>query len=158
MDGLAILDPFELPDEEQPTPAPATAKKRRYATASRPRTTIFSMRVFPSERIAIRAAARRARRAEASAWAREVLLAAAAEEEIPALDEAAVDELLKLRRDLNSGVGANLNQALRIANEWAKVGKSPDEDALVRAVEGAQLALDALRADLARLTSPRGRR
>lgn len=158
MDGLAILDPFELPDEEQPTPAPATAKKRRYATASRPRTTIFSMRVFPSERIAIRAAARRARRAEASAWAREVLLAAAAEEEIPALDEAAVDELLKLRRDLNSGVGANLNQTLLIANKLAKIGRAPNENRLLEAVTEAKAALDALRADLARLIAPRGRR
>lgn len=154
----ALLDPFELPDDEQGAPAQVKARKRRYATTSQPRALVFSMRLYPGERVAIRAAARRAKREEMSSWAREVLLAAAAREEVPTLDEEAADELRRIRRDLNSGVGANLNQAMRLANELGKAGGSPDEDALAKAVVEAMSALDLLRADLNRLIAPRGRR
>ena len=73
------------------------------------------------------------------------------------LDESASRELERLRRDLNSGVGANLNQAVAHANASAKGGQAVDEDVLLAAVVQAQAALEALRGDLARVLAPHGR-
>ncbi len=158
MDVLPPLDPFELPDDapaaENP---PSPARRRRRATADRPRTALFCIRLLPGERRAVNAAARRAG-ARSSSWAREVLLAAAADEMPPSLGAGAAEELLRLRRDLNSGIGANLNQAMKMANELRKAGGSVDEGALVAAVTEARDALQALRGELGRVIAPRGRR
>lgn len=155
MEALSPLDPFELPDDDQP--APAKAKKRRHATTSQPRALIFSMRLYPGERIAIRAAAKRVRQ-KPSSWARETLLAAASDEEVPHVGEDALAELVRLRRDLNSGVANNLNQAMRLANELRKAGESPDEGELIRAIKEARVALDGVRAAVEGAIRPRGRR
>lgn len=157
MDDVALLDPFELPDEEQPAPAP-TDRKRRAATSGKPQARLFSIRLLPSERRTVDAAARRAQARGTSSWARETLLAAATDEDVPIVGEEARLELLRLRRDLNSGPGANLNQAMRLANEMRRMGESPDEDAVVAAIREATAALNALKSDLGRITSPRGRR
>ncbi len=158
MDVLPPLDPFELPDDAPAAEGPAPpARRRRRATADRPRTSVFCIRLLPGERRAVNAAARRVG-ARSSSWGREVLLAAAAEEVLPSLDAAATEELLRLRRDLNAGVGNNLNQAMKAANELRKAGASPDEDALLAAVSEARQALQALRGELGRVIAPRGRR
>ena len=65
--------------------------------------------------------------------------------------------MARLRRDLNSGPGANLNQALLHANARAKGGLAVDGDALAAAVAAAQAALEALRIDMGRLLGPQGR-
>jgi hypothetical protein len=93
-----------------------------------------------------------------SAWAREVLLAHAAREDIPHVGDEALEELLRLRRDLNSGVGNNLNQLVACAHREAKVGRAPDRRALLDAVREAQVAVEGLRRDLERVLHPRGRR
>lgn len=171
-----LLDPWELPDvppqspgergdapRSRPAPSSGAAGRKRKKTrgprfSDGARTAPMGIRLHPQERAAIRAAARRARRDDASAWAREVLLAVAAREDIAHVSEEAVEELLRLRRDLNSGVGSNLNQALVYANREAKMGRSPDRRALLEAVEAARAALEALRVDLERVIHPRGRR
>lgn len=156
---LIPFDPYELPLEaggEEVVPVPG--RRRRHATRVLTKTAVLGIRMAPGERKSVNAAARRAGGREASAWAREVILAAAAEEELPSLDAEAHEELLRLRRDLNSGVGSNLNQVVLIANRAGKEGRSPNEDALIRALEATRAALEGLRADLARAISPRGRR
>lgn len=156
---LDLFDPFELPPETVPEEVrPVSGRKRRYATRVIPKTAVLGIRMSASERRAVNAAARRAGGREASSWAREVLLAAAADEVVPSVDAEAHDALLRLRRDLNSGVGANLNQVVLIANKAGKEGRSPNEDALIRALEATRAALEGLRADLAKVISPRGRR
>ncbi len=131
-----LLDPFALPEDEAPREAEADprVRRRRRATADRPRTALFCIRLLPGERRSVNAAARRSGGARASSWAREVLSAAAAEEALPFLDEGATGELLRLRRDLNAGVGNKLNQDMKAANEFRKAGASPDDDALLAAV------------------------
>ena len=94
---------------------------------------------------------------DVSAWCRGTLLAACGGEAPPVLDEAASRELERLRRDLNSGVGSNLNQALAHANARARAGQAADADGLLAAVAAAQTALEALRSDLARVLAPHGR-
>jgi len=172
-----LLDPWELPDVLPPQspgergaslrsrPAPSSGaagrkrrKKRAPRSADGARSAAMGIRLHPQERAAIRAAARRARRDDPSGWAREVLLAAAAREDIPFVGDEALEELLRLRRDLNSGVGANLNQAMLYANREAKMGRAPDRRALLEAVEAARAGLEALRAELERVIHPRGRR
>ena len=156
---LDLFDPFELPPETVPEEVrPVSGRKRRYATRVIPKTAVLGIRMSASERRAVNATARRAGGREASSWAREVLLAAAADEVVPSVDAEAHDALLRLRRDLNSGVGANLNQVVLIANKAGKEGRSPNEDALIRALEATRAALEGLRADLAKVISPRGRR
>jgi hypothetical protein len=87
-----------------------------------------------------------------------VLLAHAAREDIPHLGEECLEELLRLRRDLNSGVGNNLNQLVAYAHREAKMGRAPDRARLLEAVEAAQVAVEGLRNDLERVLHPRGRR
>ena len=156
-DDLALLDPFELPPrEEEPRTVPG--RRRRHATRAMAKTAVLGIRMAPGERRAVNAAARRAGRAGASAWAREVILAAAADEEVSSLDGEAVAALDRLRRDLNSGVGSNLNQAMRFVNESRRGGGPADEDRLSTAVEEALSALRAVDGRLAALVAPRGRR
>ena len=73
------------------------------------------------------------------------------------LDAEASKAVERLRRDLNSGVGSNLNQALAHANAAARAGGAMDEDALLAAVASARAAMEALHADLQRLLGPGGR-
>jgi hypothetical protein len=144
-----------------PTPkVPRTKRKKRAArsTDGEPRSAPLGIRLHPRERSALVAAARRARRDDVSAWAREVLLAHAAKEDIPHVGEEALEELLRLRRDLNSGVGNNLNQLVTYAHREAKMGRAPDRHALLEAVQAAQAAVETLRQDLERVLHPRGRR
>ncbi len=143
-------------------PEPATRGPRR-TRQPRPRTTRASrtvhlgVRVLPSERVRLAAGAQAAGYRDVSAWCRGTLLAACAGEAPPVLDEAAARELERLRRDLNSGVGSNLNQAVAHANASAKGGHAVDEDVLLTAVVQAQATLEALRGDLGRLLGPHGR-
>lgn len=151
-----LLDPFELPPVgEEDVTRPGTQRGKRITVG---KTAVLGIRMFPSERRAVNAAARRAGRRETSAWARETLLAAAAGEEVPCVDEAAHEELLRLRRDLNSGIGSNLNQAMHWANREAKMGRAPDRRVLLERVMEVEAGLEALRHDLARVIAPRGRR
>ena len=73
------------------------------------------------------------------------------------LDREASKAVERLRRDLNSGVGSNLNQALLHANRAAREGVAPDEHALLEAVKGARAVLNAVREELGRLLGPGGR-
>lgn len=158
MNDVGLLDPFELPEPVAEQTAPP-ARARRWAVRAIARETVhLGIRMLPSERRAVGAAARRAKAGGASSWAREVLLAAATGQDLQSLDADAVGELLRLRRDLNSGVANNLNQITRAMNEARKLGKSSDADALVAALAEARAALDQVRTDLNRLIAPRGRR
>ena len=74
------------------------------------------------------------------------------------MDTQALAEVARLRRDLNSGIGANLNQAMLHANALAKGGEQPDGDTLLHEVRQAREAVECLRADLQRLLRPAGRR
>lgn len=144
-----------------PTPkVPRTKRKKRAARSAEgePRSKPIGIRLHSRERAALIAAARRARRDDVSAWCREVLLAHAAREYIPHVGDEALEELLRLRRDLNSGVGNNLNQLVTYAHREAKMGRAPDRRALLDAVQAAQAAVEGLRQDLERVLHPRGRR
>lgn len=160
------LDEWGMPVDSVPIPnpgAPHRSKVKRKKRAPRavegePRSRPLGIRLHPRERSALVAAARRARRDDVSAWAREVLLAVAAKENIPYLGDECLEELLRLRRDLNSGVGNNLNQVMRWAHREAKMGRAPDRTRLLEAVQAACAAVEALRAELGRILHPRGRR
>lgn len=160
------LDEWGMPIDAVPIPnpeAPHRSKVKRKKRAPRssdgePRSRPIGIRLHPRERSALVAAARRARRDDVSAWAREVLLAHAAKEDIPHVGDEALEELLRLRRDLNSGVGNNLNQVMRWAHREAKMGRAPDRRSLLEAVVATQAGLDGLRKDLERVLHPRGRR
>ncbi len=158
MDDL-LLDPFELPEADASASLrPAQPRQRRAAVrdVSRP-TEHLGIRMFRAEKQKIRAAAKRVKQ-RPSSWARETLLAAASDEEVPHVGEDALAELVRLRRDLNSGVANNLNQAMRLANEMRKAGESPDEGELARAIREARVALDGVRAVVEGAIRPRGRR
>ncbi|MBX9660241.1 MAG: hypothetical protein K2X00_16895 [Nitrospiraceae bacterium] len=144
------IDPFELPD--LPLTAPISETFER-AT----RSAFVTVRTLPSEKVRLRAAAKRAGYRDVSSWARGVLLAAAAGEHAPRLDDAAATEIARLRRDLNSGLGANLNQAMTHANTNARAGITIDEAGLSDAVNAAQHAVEMLRADLQAILKPHGR-
>lgn len=143
------LDPFALP------PPPRSHRPRAVRHAQR--TTWLHLRLLPSERIRLVAGARGAGYPDTSSWARGTLLAACGEETLPALDGEASKAVERLRRDLNSGVGSNLNQALAHANAAVRGGGAADEDALLAAVVAARAAVEALRADIQRLLGPQGR-
>ena len=153
LDNIAsdVLDPFELPE-----PAPSE-ENRVQGFDKATRTAFVTVRALPSEKIRLRAAAKRAGYRDTSAWARGILLAAATGEDSPRLDEGAAAEIARLRRDLNSGIGANLNQALTHANMNARVGTAIDETALAITVVEARHALEALRLDLQKALKPHGR-
>lgn len=153
--------PAMAPTPSVPRPPRATTKRKKRAPRAaegEPRSKPLGIRLHPRERSALLAAARRARRDDVSAWCREVLLAHAAREDIPHVGDECLEELLRLRRDLNSGVGNNLNQAMVWAHREAKMGRSPDRTRLLEAVVAAQAAVEALRGDLERVLHPRGRR
>lgn len=149
-----LADPFALPGDEPPRPSRA---RRPRTVRHAHRTAWLHLRVLPSERLRLTGAAGRAGYRNTSSWARGTLLAASQGESLPVLDATATGELVRLRRDLNSGVGANLNQAVAHANARAKGGMPADEDALLHAVDAARAALEAVREDLARLLGPHGR-
>ena len=143
------LDPFALP----PIPRPRRPRAVRHAQ----RTAWLHVRLLPSERIRLVAGARRSGYPDTSSWARGALLAACDGDTLPLLDGEAVKAVERLRRDLNSGPGANLNQALLHANRSVLEGVPPDERSLLEAVEGARAAVEALRGELGRLLGPGGR-
>lgn len=155
---LAPLDPTALPPLPEPTTRPPRRTRQprpRITRASR--TVHLGVRVLPSERVRLAAEAKAAGYRDVSAWCRGTLLAACGGEAPPVLDETASRDLERLRRDLNSGVGSNLNQALAHANVHAKAGRLVNLDVLLAAVAAAQVALEALRGDLGKVLGPRGR-
>lgn len=164
MDALTSLDmddPF-APPEAEPTAgrergAGITRRKRRVLPHGKQREARFNVRLLPAERAAMTSAARRAGFRNASAWARTSLLAACEQGPVVMVSEAALAEVARLRRDLNSGVGSNLNQALTHANALAKRGQSAEGDSLLVAVEEAREALAVVLGELRRLLRPAGR-
>lgn len=156
----ALLDdPFALPgDEPGDVPAVPTPRRRARAPGRAFRSEWVHVRVLPSEKARMAAAARRAGYPDLSAWSRGLLMAACDDQALPVLDEGALAEVARLRRDLGSGVGSNLNQALQHANARAKGGMPADGDALLAAVSAAREAVGSLHADLRRLLRPAGRR
>lgn len=153
-DNLAsdVLDPFELPE-----PAPSE-QKRVQGFDKATRTAFVTVRALPSEKIRLRAAAKRAGYRDTSSWARGVLLAAATGDDAPRLDDGVATEIARLRRDLNSGIGSNLNQALLHANTNVRAGTAIDEAALATIVSEARDVLEGLRSDLQQALKPHGRR
>lgn len=152
---------WELPDDPAaaiPAPAPAKARKaaRPRDNARAIRTAQAVVRMLPAEMRSARAAAKRAKHPSLSSFVRALVLAGD-KAPMPALDEAAAREVARLRRDINSGVGANLNQALHHANEMAKGGRSVDADALLHAVRDAAAAMEMVLGRLETVLSPRGR-
>lgn len=149
-DNLAsdVLDPFELPPIEE-------VEVGDFARATR--TAFVTVRTLPSEKIRLRAAAKKAGYRDTSSWARGILLSATTGEDAPRLDDAAAAEIARLRRDLNSGIGANLNQALTHANTNARMGVAIDEAGLSDAVNAARHAVEMLRKDLQQALKPNGR-
>ncbi len=148
-------DPFAPP----PPLAPARRRPGRPRSTGRAwRSAYFTLRVLPSEKVRLLAAARRAGHDDTSAWARGLLMAACDGEAPPAMDTQALAEVARLRRDLNSGIGSNLNQAMLHANAVAKAGEQPDEGGLMEQVRQAREAVEGLRADIQRLLRPAGRR
>ncbi len=146
---LQAEDPFALP--------PLRSKGGRPRSTKAWRSEIAQCRVLPSEKARLNAAAHRAGYPDLSSWSRGTLLAACDGESLVRWDETARDEVARLRRDLGSGVGANLNQALAHANAAAKGGQSIDLIELVATIQAATLALDALRGDLDGVLRPGGR-
>ena len=148
-------DPFAPP----PCPAPAGRRPGRPRSMGQAwRSAYVTIRVMPSEKVRLLAAARRAGHDDTSTWARGLLMAACDGEAPAAMDVQALAEVARLRRDLNSGIGANLNQAMLHANALAKGGEQPDGDTLLHEVRQAREAVEALHADLQRLLRPAGRR
>lgn len=157
--GALLDDPFALPGNEPGDGSAVPARRRRTRAPGRAfRSEWVHVRVLPSEKARMAAAARRAGYPDLSAWSRGLLMAACDGQALPVLDEGALAEVARLRRDLSSGVGANLNQVVAHANARAKGGHAVDGDALLAAVSAAREAVEALHADLRRLLRPAGRR
>lgn len=144
-------DPF-LPSPPTPRRGPGRPPSTRSC-----RSRHLALRLLPSEKLRLTAAAKRAGYDDTSSWARGVLLAECAGETLPVIDHGVLAEVARLRRDLNSGIGANLNQALLHANRAAKGLDEPDETELVREVRFAQDALATMKVELQRLLKPAGR-
>ena len=147
MADTVFFDPFEVPQDIGPS------KPKTRAT----RTAFTTVRTLPSEKIRLRAAARRAGYRDVSSWARGLLLAAATGDAMPRIDIDALAEIARLRRDLNSGIGANLNQAMLHANACSKAGMAVDDAGLTSVVAATKSALEALRTDLQQALKPHGR-
>ncbi len=143
MPAVEVDDPFALP--------PLRSKGGRPRSTKAWRSELTQFRVLPSEKVRLTAAAHHAGYPDLSSWSRGTLLAACEGESLARWDDSARDEKGRLRRDLGSGVGANLNQALQHANAAAKGSENTNETELLSAVQGARAALDALRADLKEL-------
>ncbi len=150
-----LSDPFALPDGK-----PATKRDRggRPPSVRAFRSGFVRFRVLPSEKIRLTAASRRAGYPDLSSWSRGLLLSAAEGESTPRLSDEVLAEIARLRRDIGSGVGSNLNQAMAHANAAAKAGQAVDAEALSKAVRDAHTALDGLRGELTALLRPRGLR
>lgn len=160
--ALNADDPFAPPSEPttaalRAAPARRVAKRKPRATGHPVRDVFMGIRMLPSERARVNAAAAASGLRDASRWARTSLLAACEREPLPMASEAALAEVARLRRDLNSGVGSNLNQALAHANALAKGGQSADGEALRTAVAEAREALTAVLGELRRVLRPAGR-
>lgn len=157
-DDLDPLDPTSLPPLSEPTARPPRRTRQPRPRSTRAsRTVHLGVRVLPSERVRLTAGAHAAGYRDISAWCRGTLLAACSGEDLPMLDMAALAEVARLRRDLNSGPGSNLNQAMLHANALARAGQAPDQEVLLAAVMAAQATLEVLRGDLNRLLAPHGR-
>lgn len=151
-----LLDPWELPDpvEASQDRSSRSAKPRQNGRAIR--TAQAVVRMLPSEMRSARAAAKRGRHPSLSSFVRALVLAGD-DAPLPVLDEAVAREVARLRRDINSGIGANLNQITRHANELAKVGRLPDAEQLVEAVNAAAEKMEAILGRLELVLSPHGR-
>lgn len=151
-----LLDPWELPEtSEASQDRPArTAKPRNNSRAIR--TAQAVVRMLPSEMRSARAAAKRAKHPSLSSFVRSLVLAGDGTP-LPVLDESTAREVSRLRRDINSGIGANLNQITRHSNELAKVGRIPDAEALLEAVRAAEERMEAILVRLELILSPQGR-
>ncbi len=150
MQSVAPEDPFALP--------PLRNKGGRPFSTKPWRSEIAQFRVLSSEKARLTAAAKRAGYRDLSSWSRGMLLAACDGDSLVRWDEAARDEVARLRRDLGSGVGSNLNQALQHANTAAKGGQTVNVGELLSAVQQAQAALEVLTADLKQALQRGGRR
>ena len=150
-----LSDPFALPDEK---PATRRNKGGRPPSAKAFRSSFVRLRVLPSEKIRLTAAAKRGGYPDLSSWSRGLLLGATAGDTAPRLSDDVLSELVKLRRDIGSGVGSNLNQAMAHANAALKAGQAVEVDVLADAVQAAHVALDELRGELTRLLRPQGLR
>lgn len=150
--GSHIDDPF-APPPSSPRRLPGRPRSigRAYRSA------YVTLRVMPSEKIRLLAASRRAGYEDTSPWARGLLLAACDGESLPVINEDVLAEVARLRRDLNSGIGSNLNQAMLHANALAKSGGKLDLSQLESQITAAREAVDALRVDLQKLLRPLGR-
>ena len=150
-----LSDPFALPDAK---PASNRNKGGRPPSAKAFRSGFVRFRVLPSEKIRLTAAAKRAGYPDLSSWSRGLLLGAADGESAPRLSDEVLAEIARLRRDIGSGFGANLNQAVTHANAAAKAGQAVEAERLTAAVTVARAALDGLRGELTALLRPRGLR
>lgn len=157
-DILLPLAGWELPDDPVAAiPAPVKEGKaaRPRDNARAIRTAQAVVRMLPSEMRSARAAAKRAKHPSLSSFVRALVLAGDAP--VPVLDDEAAREVARLRRDINSGIGANLNQVTRHANELAKAGRLPDAQALLEAVRLAEERMEAVQARMDAVLAPRGR-
>jgi hypothetical protein len=73
------------------------------------------------------------------------------------LDDNTAREVARLRRDINSGIGANLNQVVQHANAMAKAGQLPNAEHLLEAVRAADEKMEAVLGRLELILSPSGR-
>jgi thioredoxin-like negative regulator of GroEL len=102
-----------------------------------------------------RAAAKRAKHPSLSSFVRALVLCDGTQ--LPGLDESTAREVSRLRRDINSGIGANLNQVAHHANAMAKAGRLADAERLLEAVRAAEEKMEAILVKLALILSPQGR-
>lgn len=143
MSGHSLTADFELP------PLKPVRRKRAVRSAQ------AVVRMLPSEMRRAQALSDRAGYASLSEWIR--ARAVTDDEIFVVLGDETAAELVKLRRDLNSGIGANLNQALHHANARAGAGQPVDEAGLADQVAQTRAALASVLVALERLLSPRGR-
>lgn len=159
MDGADLfpLAPWELPDalEQASQDRPARSGNQRQ-NGRAVRTAQAVVRMLPSEMRSARAAAKRAKHPSLSSFVRALVLAGE-DAPLPVLDDNTAREVARLRRDINSGIGANLNQVVHHANAMAKAGQLPNAEHLLEAVRAADEKMEAVLGRLELILSPSGR-
>lgn len=154
---LNLLEPWELPDVVTGTSQDGPVRSATPRNNGRAvRTAQAVVRMLPSEMRSARAAAKRAKHPSLSSFVRALLLAGE-DAPLPVLDESTAREVARLRRDINSGIGANLNQVVHHANAMAKAGQLPNAEHLLEAVRAAEAGMEAVLGRLELILSPRGR-
>jgi hypothetical protein len=154
---LNLLDPWELPDAlEQASHDRATHPVKPRNNGRAVRTAQAVVRMLPSEMRSARAAAKRAKHPSLSSFVRALVLAGE-DAPLPVLDDNTAREVARLRRDINSGIGANLNQVVHHANAMAKAGQLPNAEHLLEAVRAADEKMEAVLGRLELILSPSGR-